>query len=132
MRDKNFPGVSKHRGAGWAHDARASDMKRPRRSRLLPRHLGLEAILEHPPLQIRVPLSEALEAPYVLGIGFDQYRERNGLWKALGGVKGRLGQEQAGRGLWACCRLGGRAARQRQEQQCGSQACLVHIRVQSW
>jgi len=47
-------------------------------------------VRQHPPLQIPMPLSEALKAPYVLGIGFDKHRERYRLRKASGGVKGRL------------------------------------------
>jgi len=49
-------------------------------------------VRQHPPLQIRMPLSEALKASYVSCIGFDKHRERYRLWQASGGVKGRLCQ----------------------------------------
>ena len=66
---------------------------------------------QHPPLQIRMPLSEAVIAAYIDCIGFQQDRERNGLLSQQGGVKGRLGQQQARGRLWAACPLVGRAAR---------------------
>ena len=58
-----------------------------------------------------MPLSEALKASYVSSIGFEEYRERYGLWQASGGIKGQLGQQQARGRLWARSRHGGRAAR---------------------